>query len=58
MKNKAKKIWGILLASMMIVMSCMTVFAEGPAPTSNIPKSSDRATITVKNVEDGATVSW
>ena len=58
MKNKAKKIWGILLASMMIVMSCMTVFAEGPAPISNIPKSSDRATITVKNVEDGATVSW
>lgn len=58
MKNKAKKIWGILLASMMIVMSCMTVFAEGPAPISNIPKSSDSATITVKNVEDGATVSW
>lgn len=57
MKNKMKRVLAFLLASIMVMASCMTVLAaEGETPKP-APATGDQTTITVKNVPDGATVT-
>ena len=52
MKRFLRKMSALLVAMAMIMAMCMTVSAEGVAPSS-----ADKATIKVTNVEDGATVT-
>ncbi|MGN0276357.1 MAG: isopeptide-forming domain-containing fimbrial protein [Hominisplanchenecus sp.] len=56
MKKNMKRMWAFLLAAIMVVMSCMTVFAS-EAATPTAPSASDTATITVKDVKENATVT-
>lgn len=49
---KAKKLFAMLLALVMVVAMGTTAFAA-----TNVPKDTDTATVTIKNVEAGATVT-
>lgn len=55
MSKLFKKISAIVLTAIMVLTMCSAVFAE--SATTDIPKSTDKAKITVKNVEQGATVT-
>lgn len=52
MKNLFKKLGALLVAAVMVLSLCTAAFADGQEPTD-----ADRATITVKNVEAGLTVT-
>lgn len=55
MKNLFKKISALVLAAIMVLSMCTAVFAEGTILTK--PTPSDKASITVNNIEAGATVT-
>lgn len=57
MKNKMKRVLAFLLASIMVMASCMTVLAAESETPKPAPATGDQTTITVKNVPDGAVVT-
>ena len=54
MKNLFKKIGALLVAAVMVLSMCTAVFADGA--TLPKPSGDDKASITVKDVEENATV--
>lgn len=55
MKNLFKKISALVLTAIMVLTMCSAVFADGT--TLSKPSAGDKASITVKNVEENATVT-
>ena len=55
MKNLFKKISALVLTAIMVLTMCSAVFADGT--TLSKPSAGDKASITVNNVEAGATVT-
>lgn len=55
MKNLFKKIGALLVAAVMVLSMCTAVFADGA--TLPKPSGADKASITVKDVEENATVT-
>lgn len=53
MKKKMKRIWALLLASLMVMLSSITVFAAN----GTVPSASDKEAITVTDVKSDATVN-
>ena len=61
MKATKKFLALVLVLTMMLALGTTAAFADDPAggetPTTNVPSDADTATVTIKNVEAGATVT-